>query len=324
MGRKTSPHDPLFREIYSQKKYRLDIFKLVLTPAQFHLFDWRTLKSELTVTLNQQWQEQRADLVFSVQLKNAKRPVRIVFIVDHKSSHDPKLLVQLLKYQVERYIKDDLPIIPILVYHGEQKNWPSSLNFQQSLQGMTTEIQREFGDNILNFTCKMLNIKKLNFKSEKTQTLTSTPILYIMREIWQVDEEVIARLFKIGEQLNHSGRKYLLERSLSYARTRNRALTWRVVREIEEKTVADGEKRIMSEFLFALDEEHQKALKKGMKEGMEKGKQEGIQKGMQKGKKKGKQEIALKLIKMQMSVPQIAAITDFSPAQIRRLKKQNS
>ena len=218
--------------------------------------------------------------------------------MDRKTSpHDPKLLVQLLKYQVERYLKDDLPIIPILVYHGKRQSWLSPLNFQQSLQGMTTEIQREFGDNILNFTCKMLDIQKLNFKSEKTIELTSMPILYIMREIWQVNEGTIIQLFKLAEKLDHSERKYLLERSLSYAKTRNRTLTWQVVRE----------KRIMSEFLSAFEEEHEKGIKKGRKEGQE----------------EGRQEIALKLIKMQMGVSEIAIITGLSQAQIRRLKKQN-
>ena len=60
----TNLHDVFFKEIYSQKEYSLDIFKLIFTPAQFKIFDWRTLKSEVTVSIDEEWNEKRADLVF--------------------------------------------------------------------------------------------------------------------------------------------------------------------------------------------------------------------------------------------------------------------
>ena len=130
----------------------------------------------------------------------------------------------------------------------------------------------------------------------------------------------VAPLFKLATKLDHSERKYLLECSLSYAKTRNRTLTWQVVREIEEKTIEDREKRIMSGFLFALEEEHQKALKEGIKKGRKEGREEGKEEGLEKGRR----EIALNLIKMQMGASQIAAITGLSQAQIRRPKKSKS
>ncbi|MCY4642987.1 MAG: hypothetical protein OXB88_00050, partial [Bacteriovoracales bacterium] len=50
MGKKLKGpiHDHLFKEVYQGTRYALDIFRLVLTKREFQLFNWKTLRSELT------------------------------------------------------------------------------------------------------------------------------------------------------------------------------------------------------------------------------------------------------------------------------------
>ena len=299
-------HDAFFKEIYSQKRYCLDIFRLIFTPKQFALFDWDTLKSEATVSVDNQWREKRADLVFSVKLKRIKKPVRIIFLLEHKSYQYPILLKQLLAYQVAQYIKEDCPIIPILIYHGREKTWQAPLSFQKSLVGLTPEIEREFGQNIFNFTCKLLNIQNIDVQRGKARTLTSRPILYIMRHVWQVDAEVLAQLFKIGEKLTAEERDVLIKRSIDYARGCNRSLTWQVVERIEQDTIKSKEKKIMPVLKSFIDEAAEEGLKKGRQEGLE----------------KGRQEIALKMIKGGVDPKTILDCTGLSEKELERLRKQ--
>ena len=303
-------HDAFFKEIYSQTRYCLDIFRLIFTPKQFALFDWDTLKSEATVAVDDKWKETRADLVFSVKLKRIKKPVRIIFLLEHKSHQNPKLLKQLLTYQVNRYLKEDCPIIPILVYHGREKAWRAALSFQKSLVGLTPEIEREFGQNILNFTCKLLNIQNIDVQRGKARILTSRPILYIMRHVWQVDAKVLAQLFKIGEKLTAEERDVLIKRSIDYARGYNRSFTWQVVERIEQDTIKSEEKKIMPVLKSFLDEAVEEGLKKGR------------QKGRQEGRQKGRQEVALKLIKSGVDLKTVLDCTGLSEKELAQLRKQ--
>ena len=66
--------------------------------------------------------------------------------------------------------------------------------------GLTPEIEREFGQNILNFTCKLLNIQNIDVQRGRARTLTSRPILYIMRHIWQVVEKIEQDTIKSEEK----------------------------------------------------------------------------------------------------------------------------
>jgi predicted transposase/invertase (TIGR01784 family) len=62
-----------------------------------------------------------------------------------------------------------------------------------------------------------------------------------------------------------------------------------------------------------------RGLQKGWKKGKQEGKQEGRQQGRQEGKQEGKQEIALNLLKVGMSVDQVAQVTGLTIEQVRQL-----
>ena len=50
-------HDLLFKETYQRPEYALDIFRLVFTPKEFGLFNWKTLAPELTTYVDEEWKE---------------------------------------------------------------------------------------------------------------------------------------------------------------------------------------------------------------------------------------------------------------------------
>ena len=62
---KPAIHDLLFKEIFSNKKFAKELFSLLLTSKEMKLFNWGSLTEE-----KDNFKNKRADLIFSVKLKN--------------------------------------------------------------------------------------------------------------------------------------------------------------------------------------------------------------------------------------------------------------
>ena len=59
-------HDTFFKDVYSKPKYSLkDIFRLVFSKREQALFNWNTLKLDLTTLIDEELSEKRVDLLFS-------------------------------------------------------------------------------------------------------------------------------------------------------------------------------------------------------------------------------------------------------------------
>ena len=127
MAKKTKVHDTLFKDVYVDKGFVLDIFRLVMAPKEFQLFNWKTVKPEATFHVDAEGSPRQADLTFSVKMKNSRQTADIVLLLEHKSYPDNKVLQQLLEYQAAMYAKRKNPIVPILVYQGPQKEWKHPL-----------------------------------------------------------------------------------------------------------------------------------------------------------------------------------------------------
>ena len=230
-------HDVFFKEIYTQTKYCLDLFRLLFTPQEMALFDWDTLKSEVTTFIDHNLTEKRTDLLLSANLKGiSNKTVGMLFLVEHKSSPAPLIHQQLLEYQTSIYKKAKLPIIPIVIYHGRQKDWKEPLAFQDSLQGFQSCLKQHFGNNVLNFSYRLLNISKLNVRDAKTESLLTRPVLFILQNIWQLDVNKIRELFILSQVISWSKRQELIDKVADYISRYDPNFSWTVVREIETKT----------------------------------------------------------------------------------------
>ena len=322
-GSRANLHDSVFKQIYSHRRYCLDIFRLVLTPQEFKLFNWKTLKPQITTFVDEQGQEKRTDLIFSVKLKKSHKTAQIFFLIEHKSRNRKGTLTQMLHYQTGIYTRSSAPVICVLVYHGEAKRYRGKLSFQDSLKDFTPALRRRFGKNVLNFTCRLLNIQALDI-SKKARHLTSRPILYILQNIWRLDKEVVRQLFKISRGLGRKDRKFLIDKATDYIRRYDPDFSWDVVDEIEKKTVKKKEERVMSPLQETLDEEREKGLQKGLQKGIQKGLLQGMQKGMQKGRQEGKMEekqaMIAKMLKKNLQISVISEVTGLSKAQIKKLQ----
>ena len=71
-----------FMKFIAKERYVLDLFRLVLTSEEFDLFDWKTLQSKVTVFVDKVFREQRADVIFSVKMKDSDEIVEIIFFLN--------------------------------------------------------------------------------------------------------------------------------------------------------------------------------------------------------------------------------------------------
>ena len=49
------PHNFLFKDVYSKKKYAMDLFRLTLSKKEFNLFDWETLSIKSRPFFDESW-----------------------------------------------------------------------------------------------------------------------------------------------------------------------------------------------------------------------------------------------------------------------------
>ena len=311
----------LFYEVYSKERYVLDLFRLVLTSEEFDLFDWKTLQSKVTVFVDKVFREQRADVIFSVKMKDSDEIVEIIFLFEHKSYNDSDIFLQLLKYQASIYEKDSKDVksgkrkapsivIPVLVYSGKSA-WNLPLSFHDYLNFKSLELKKAFGENVLNYKYRLLNLNDLGMAELSSKDLLSGTILFILRSVWNLDEQVIRDLFKLSNKLaNKEDRIFLMERAVDCVRLCDPSFTWNILQEIEEKNVSE-EKRTMPALQMMRDRIRQEA------------RQEGLQKGLQEGLQEGLQKVAVNLLKTtNMDIQAISKATGLSEKEVLQIQSK--
>ena len=300
-------HDRLFRDVYSKERNSMDLFRLIFTPYEFGLFDWETVHAEFTEFWDEELREKRADLIFSVKSKGSERDVQIFLLLEHKSGQDANLLQQMLEYQTRMYSRQNSSIIPILIYHGKQKEWNNALRFQDSLPEMSPALNQAFGTHILDFTCKLLNLRDEDVQ-QKTNHLVTGCILFILSKIWSVDEETVKELFRIGSKLDESDRRDLIEKAVNYIQQYNRAFSLELIKKIERETIEE-DKRIMSIVQYAREMERKEGREEGREEGLEEGLEEGIN------------QVAKEMIREGVDVSKICQYTKLTPEHVEKLQR---
>ena len=301
-------HDHFFREVYSQPKYCVDILSLVLSKQEMSLFDWNTLKTEATTFIDQSARERRMDLLVSALLKDSKKPAKILFLMEHKSQKDPELLRQFLMYQAVIYQQKKDPVLPVFI-NQSQKTWKGPLDFHGFLDNFTGELKQSFKENVLNFRPRVLNIQALDMNDAKS--LTTRPILYILKHIWRLNEQKLKELFTISRGLDEQDRMLLIDKAVDYVRRYDPCFTWDIIEEIATQTVGKGEV-IMTPLQSSLEEEREKGLLQGMQKGRMEGRQE--------GKMEQNKAVIARMLQENLQISVISKVTGLSRAQIKKLQ----
>lgn len=127
------PHDHFFRESFGRLEIARNYLEEYLPGTVRRLLDLETLILQDGSFVDEALQTHQSDLLYQVRLHSGD-PAFVYFLFEHKSYPEPKVGLQLLRYMVrvwERLEKEQqplAPIVPLLIYHGEQP-WRGSTTF---------------------------------------------------------------------------------------------------------------------------------------------------------------------------------------------------
>ena len=332
-------HDSFVRDIYSKPKYALDLLRLTLPKKLFESLDQRTLRAEAASLFGKDGREKRTDLMFSARMEPSREEAGILFIFEHRSHQKADVYQQLLEYQTPLY-RRRRPVITVLIHSGPKRKWKAPLDFQGSLKGLPPLFEGGLEkDRILNFRPFLLNAAELDLRGEAGR-LTTCSILYILKNIYDLSEDVVEGFFRMSRGLADADRKFLVDRACLYIRQRDPRFTWRVLREIGSKFSKEGKVMPTSFLQHAITLEARKeapeiarkmaqkmaremARKEAQKMARKAGKkamQEGLQKGLQEGLREGRREVAANMLKKKFDISAVSKATGLPKKEILKLK----
>lgn len=126
-----TPHDALFKAIFSQLQHVREVLRAVLPPDLLRCLDLDTLRLGSATFIDEQLHDGHADLLFTVDVRDAAGEVYLLY--EHQSTSPALMPWKLLRYESRawsRHLQDHphathLPvIIPVVLYHGATP-WPA-------------------------------------------------------------------------------------------------------------------------------------------------------------------------------------------------------
>jgi len=128
-----NPHDKLFKATFSNKEVTqsliLDTFPKELVAG----LDFGTLKLANTSFIDKRLKEHFADIVYTCVYKG-KQPLTLALLLEHKSQKPQYPHLQLIRYMLNGWEENAKqkqplrPIIPVILYHGEEKWYQRSFH----------------------------------------------------------------------------------------------------------------------------------------------------------------------------------------------------
>ena len=265
--------------------------------------------------INKLFQNKEADIVYKIKDKN------IFFLIEHQSKIDYSMPFRLLEYEVaiirsaidKSKIKNKsykIPLVmPIVLYTGKQK-WNANKYLEKSqekIQGLNIKIGNYSLVDINNYTEKELLedntfISKMMLieKSKNTEEIAET-LEKIISKTQKEDKELLKRIIEI-----------ILEEKIGIQKSTE------LIRKLESESDS------MLAIVDMIRKENQMYIDMGRKEGKKEGKREGKKVGRIEGKKDTLREIAIKMLKKNLTEKEITEITGISKKELNNLKLTNN
>ena len=300
-------HDKIFRTVLDRKSDAIALINKALN-TQLEVQDIEKYNSSF---INKLFQNKEADIVYKIKDKN------IFFLIEHQSKIDYSMPFRLLEYEVaiirsaidKSKIKNKsykIPLVmPIVLYTGKQK-WNANKYLEKSqekIQGLNIKIGNYSLVDINNYTEKELLedntfISKMMLieKSKNTEEIAET-LEKIISKTQKEDKELLKRIIEI-----------FLEEKIGIQKST----------ELIRKLESEGDS--MLAIVDMIRKENQMYIDMGRKEG----KKEGKKVGRIEGKKDTLREIAIKMLKKNLTEKEITEITGISKKELNNLKLTNN
>ena len=122
-----SPHDALFRYVFSKPGHAAALLASLLPRTIARAIDWSTLVRDDTTLVDRKLRRRATDLLFAARLRRTRSPLHV--LPEHLSTGDPFIVLELLGYAVriwERCRRDHPrrqtlpPVLAFLLHHGDR------------------------------------------------------------------------------------------------------------------------------------------------------------------------------------------------------------
>ena len=134
------PHDALIRRTFGVPEHAAGELKAVLPPAVCASVRWETLTLSSTSVVDPELRHRHMDLLYSVQMHDQE--AYLFVLLEAQSTVDDRMSLRLFIYMAriwERWLRRAPssavlpPIVPIVLYHGDQK-WHRSVEFSDQFK----------------------------------------------------------------------------------------------------------------------------------------------------------------------------------------------
>ena len=310
------PHNDFFNANFKTVKRARPLLESALKPALRKIIDWDTLTVESSNLTNpQNLRAQYADLVLKARLKKYPE-VWIGFIVEHKSSPDPGVMVQLMGYETDLYRQRFYQVFSIIVYHG-LKGWYKEKTFQAfNRAGLPDKLLNQLKQGRMDFEAIFMWLKDPSVQERVSQMPMDVQLLlHAMLNIWESSVADLKDWFKWFQPLPDDE---VLELSRSvfeyFLQVRERAYN------IEELKVEFEAMEPGDEYMKMIQDRWLEWLPMTIGDIRDQSIEEGLERGREEGGQQMAIEMARRCIEDGMSDDKIQTYTRLSPDQIRGLK----
>ena len=300
MAKNLTPHDVFFKQIFSQKEILSSALSELLPDDVARRMDFDSLVYLPGESVGEGLSRStRADLVFSLSF--GEREGRLVVILEHKSTPDPKIHFQILQMMVMGWVqnlregKEPLPILPLLFYHG-QSPWTPPDRFSERLK-----IPREIARYIPDFELLRIDLATLDdTRIRSLHNVLAGAALLSMKHVFEDPRLFFHLLIGFGKERSapHDIMEKIIIDALDYA--------GHVHKNIPDEDLYHIMATITEEAGMETTTERLKKI--WIEEGIQEGVQRGIQEGVQKGIQQTQIKTILSLSKRSFTPAQIADI----------------
>ena len=331
-GDLTNPHDKFFKEIFGKPELAADFVRNYLPPAIVNSLDLASLEVQKESFVDEKLEENFADLIYRVRLRNSQETAFVCLLFEHKSSPDKWVALQILGYLLKFWERlkankaKTLPLIfPVLFYHGETR-WNYSASFSALLdqRDLAADARREWQPYTPNFSYYLCDLSALDETEIRGQAIVRATLL-MMKNIHRLHEapHLLNVWQAFGKLENQSAIQYIRV-MLKYASEANATLTkGEILDSIEQSFTKRGEK-VMAPFV---EEFRQEGIEIGLQQGLKQGVTEMTLRQLE--KKVGRVTITQKRTISKLPIPKLTQLSedllDFQAAEdLKRWLRQHA
>ena len=269
------PHDRFFKAVLDEPKAALALFRERLPAVLAEQLADEPPKLVEGSFISPLLKELFSDRLYELALKGGGR-LFVYCVVEHKSTPEPRVALQFLRYLVEvwehlaRQTKGKLPqVVPLLVYHGE-KPWSVEPLFQALVdQGAL------LGVKALDFEMAVVDLGAIDDEALSGDPTLRAGLLGLKYATHEADQQ--------------RGLGAFLEALTATPSIISQALSYIIVayRQVDRALLLEKVRRVMPEYE---EEMLSKAAREWLAEGRDQGRQEGRQEGRAQGRQEGRAE----------------------------------